>query len=118
MSDYVYISNYQKNGRLAISRRVFEELSNEAVARVSEASLAKKGSGKSKVEKLYFKLYRPVVVTFHKNGQVEVKVSITIKKGANAEATCLRVQEEIAASLLAYTESIPFNVNIKIAKIA
>ncbi len=114
MADYVYIKNNSKDGEIALSRRVFEDLAVDATNRVLGASVSK---NKSK-NKLLDKLYQPVKVTFHKNGQVEIKVTITMKKGLNAEKVCLAIQEEIAQSLLAYAESVPFEIQIKIAAIS
>lgn len=114
MADYVYIKNSSSDGDLAISRRVFEELATEAVDKVIGASVT---TLKSK-NKILVKLYHPVKVTFHKNGQVEIKISITIKKGINANKVCLDIQEEVANSLLVYTESVPFDIQIKIASIS
>ena len=112
MADYVYIKNYSKDGEIAISRRVFEQLATDAVERVSGASINGKGKKKS-----IFSLHNPVKVIFHHNGQVEIFISITIKKGENANQVCLSIQEEVAQSLLAYTESVPFNIQLKVASI-
>lgn len=113
MADYVYIKNYSKDGEIAISRRVFEELATDAVERVSGASVIKKGKKKLNV----FNLYNPVKVTFHHNGQVEIEISINVKKGENTSKVCLAIQEEVAQSLLAYTESVPFDIHLKVASI-
>ena len=113
MADYVYIKNYSKDGEIAISRRVFEQLSTDAVERVSGASVSTKGKKSNGI----FNLHNPVKVVFHHNGQVEIFISINIKKGENANKVCLAIQEEVAQSLLAYAESVPFNIQIKIAAI-
>ncbi len=114
MADYIYIKNCSKDGQIAISRRVFEDLAFEATNRVLGASVSK-----VKIKnRLLAKLYHPVKVTFHKNGQVEIKVTITIKKDVKADDVCLAIQEEIAQSLLAYAESVPFDIHVKIASVA
>lgn len=114
MSDYVKVKNYAKDGDIAISRRVFEELATEAANRVIGAEVSKV---KSK-NKILVKLYRPTKVTFRSDGKVEIKISITIAKGANANEVCLKIQEEVAQSLLFYTESVPFDIEIKVDSIA
>ena len=114
MADYIYIKNCSKDGQIAISRRVFEDLAIEATNHV----LGSKGSTAKGKIRLLEKLYHPVKVTFHSNGQVEIKVTITIKKGADVSKACLAIQEEIAQSLLAYTESVPFNIQIKVDSIS
>ncbi len=113
MADYIYIKNLSKDGQMAISRRVFEDLAFEATNRVLGASVNKI---KTKI-RLLAKLYHPVKVTFHKNGQVEIKVTITVKRDVNVNDVCLAIQDEIAQSLLAYAESVPFDINIKVASV-
>jgi len=113
MADYVNIKNYSKDGEIAISRKVFEVLATEATDKVLGASVSKV---KSK-NKILVWLYHPVKVTFHRNGQVEIKISIALKKEANAKSVSLAIQEEVAHSLLAYTESVPFDVQIRVASV-
>lgn len=109
MADYITINHEAKNGDLAISRTVFEQLASEAVARISGASIAGK--------KHRISLTKPVQATFQKNGKVKIGVSINIKKGTNIKDICLKIQEEITTLLMAYTESIPFDVQINVAEI-
>lgn len=113
MADYVYIKNTSNKGELAISRHVFEALATEAVDRVIGAKVA---VSKSKSKRIA-KLFNPVKVVFHSNGQVEITISITLSKGANVNKVCLNLQEEVGQSLLAYTESVPFEIKIKVASI-
>lgn len=109
MADYIKIKNYAK-GDIAISRRVFESIASEATDRV-------KGASVSRSRKSQFYLTRPVQVSFKKNGQVEVSIQITLKKDENVAEVCKRIQEEVSASLMAYCESIPFDIEIKVASI-
>ena len=108
MADYVKINPNSKNGELAISRSVFESLATEATNRVSGAQVAK-----SK-----FKLSKPVQATFQGNGKVKVTISISLKKGSNANEICLKIQESVTSMLMAYTESVPFDVHINIVEIS
>ena len=107
MVDYVKINPNNKNGDLMISRTVFESLATEATNKVKGASIAKKG----------FKLSNPVTATFQKNGRVKITVSINLKKGANANEICLKIQESVASHLMAYAESVPFDVVTNIVEI-
>ena len=107
MADYVKINPNSKNGELCISRTVFETLATDATNRVSGASVAK----------AKFKLSKPVQAIFQKNGRVKIAVSINLKKGANANEICLKIQESVASMLMAYTESVPFDVQINIVEI-
>lgn len=110
MADYFKIQNY-KHGEIAISRRVFEEIASEATERIKGASVSR-----SRINS--FRLTRPVQVSFKKNGQVEVSIQINLKSGENVADVCHRIQEEVSASLLAYCESVPFDIEIKVASIA
>ena len=111
MADYVIIKNTSNKGQLAISRKVFEELATDAVDRVMGASIAK---SKIKIKTLA-KLFSPVRIVFHNNGQVEIGIDISIKKGSNINQVCEMIQDEVGRSLLAYTESVPFEIKIKVA---
>lgn len=108
MADYYKIQSLSKKGDISLSRKVFEQIASDAASRVNGASVSKK-------EK--FRL-SPVVVTFHKNGKVEVSISISLSKQANIGETCKKIQEEVASSLMAYAESIPYDIQIKVASIA
>jgi len=111
MADYFKIKNYSKSGEIAISRRVFEDIASDATNRV-------KGASVSRQRKNSFYLTRPVQVSFRKNGQVEVAIQITLKKDENVAEVCKRIQEEVSSSLMAYCESVPFDIEIKVANIA
>ena len=113
MADYIYIKNYSKLGEIAISRQVFKAIVEEATNKVIGAQI---NQVKSK-NKIIVKLFSPVKVTFHHNGQVEIDISIALKKGANANEICLKIQENVAQALLAYTESVSFDIQIKVASI-
>lgn len=107
MSDYYKIQNLSKTGDIALSRKVFEQIALDAINRVSGASVSKKAKVK----------FSPVQVTFHNNGKVEVSLSISLSKSANINETCKKIQEEVASSLMAYCESIPYDIEIKVVSI-
>lgn len=110
MADYLKINPNSKHGELAISRSVFETLATEAVNQVNGASLVEN-------KRKAFKLSKPVQAIFQKNGKVRIAVSINLKKGENANEICLKIQERIASVLMAYTESVPFDIQVNIAEI-
>lgn len=110
MADYVKINHYSKNGELAISRSVFETLATEATNQVNGASVAEK-------KRKAFKLSKPVQAIFQKNGKVKIAVSINLKKGENANEISVKIQERIASVLMAYTESVPFDIQVNIVEI-
>jgi uncharacterized alkaline shock family protein YloU len=49
---------------------------------------------------------------------VTVSVTVSLNKSANINAVCLAIQEEIASSLTAFTEMVPFRIDIKVANLA
>lgn len=108
MADYVKTNPNSKKGDLMISRQVFESLATEAVNRVKGVALAKKS----------FKLSKPVQAIFQRNGRVKIAISINVDKSANANDVCVKIEESVANILMAYTESVPFDVNINILEIA
>ncbi len=111
MADYLLIRSGSKKGTLGISRKVFEFLATEATDRVQGASLSKAKKIKS------FTLSKPVSASFRKDGKVEIKISVNLKKGENANQICSTIQEQVATLLQAYTESVLFDIDVKIADI-
>lgn len=109
---YFNIKNYSTNGELAISRHVFETIASIAIKRVKEAKLYK-GKEKGKT----FGTYHPVTCSIRKDNRVEVKVDISVKKGANVKTTCEKIQDEISQSLMLACETVPFSVKINVAAI-
>ena len=59
----------------------------------------------------------PIDVTFHRNGEVEVKVDISVEKNANPTKVSVAIQQEISNALQEYTESVPFAITINITSI-
>ncbi|MCF0117647.1 MAG: Asp23/Gls24 family envelope stress response protein [Bacilli bacterium] len=116
MADYVYIENYSKNGKMGISHLVFDQIASLATDRVKGASVAKIEDSKNKKSSRAFALHKPVICDI-KNGIVNVKIDVTISAQANVNAVCLQIQEEVANTLQAMTELVPFNINIKVTGI-
>ena len=93
-----------------VEHQATNEVTNEATNQVNGASVAEN-------KRKAFKLSKPVQAIFQKNGKVKIAVSINLKKGENANDTCLKIQERIASVLMAYTESVPFDIQINIVEI-
>lgn len=104
MSDYVKINPNSKHGELMISRQIFETIATDAVNKVNS-------------NKKDFKLAKDVQAIFQKNGRVKVLISIELKKGVNAHEVSLKIQEDVTSALMAYVESVPFDVQINIAEV-
>lgn len=110
MADYVQINKYStKGGELAISRKVFETIALDATNRVLGEDISSK---KSK-----FKIYNPIKAVFKKNGDVTIKVSISLKRGVKPNDISLEIQKEIAHDLAAYVEQVPFDIEVSIDEI-
>lgn len=110
MADYIKINNESRSGNIAISRTIFEQLASEAVERVNGASIVGK--------KRRIILSKPVQATFQKDGKVKISVSVSLKKEMDIKDICLKIQEEVTTLLMAYTESVPFDVQINIVEVA
>ena len=115
MADYIQVQNYSKSGDLYISRKIFEKIAADAIKNVPGVLL--KPRSKAPKNRVSAHLSRPIRISFRKNGRVDVDIDISLIKGAKAEQVCLLIQEEVSNSLLAYTESVPFNINVKVVEL-
>ena len=107
MADYLSINEYSaKGGELAISRKVFEQIASEAADKV-----VKKHSNNNEV-----RMPSPIKIFFKKEGQVTIKVSISIKKGAKLSSISYEIQKEIARDLAVYVESVPFDIDVSVVE--
>ena len=87
MGNYFQINSYSdKNGELAVSREIFEDIVLKAVLRTV----------KENNKNLNCKVTKPVKVVFSKNGQLSIKVCISLKKCSNITNISLLIQKEIA----------------------
>ena len=119
MADYVLVRKSSK-GTLAISRPIFEKIATNATNEVIGARVTKKVNIKNKtIDKVLntASWFKPVRVSFKKNGDVDVNIAISLAKGANADQVSLAIQEKVSNALLAYTENVPFKINIQIIEI-
>lgn len=108
MAQYVYLNHYAKTGSLAISNFVFYQIAEQATNKVRGAKVS---SGSSK-----FQVFKPISIKISK-GLVSVAVSVTISKASQINAICLAIQEEIASSLTAFTEMVPFQIHVKVVNV-
>lgn len=108
MSQYVKINNYSKLGSMNVSYQVFYQIAELATNKIRGAKVSAKQSR--------FQIFKPISVKIDK-GLVRVSVSVSLHKSANINAVCLAIQEEIASSLSAFTEMVPFSINVKVANL-
>ncbi len=111
MADYAYIQNYSKRGALGISRKVFEQIAYNATERVLGVKLD------AKKQKSPFRLVRPISVILHHNGQVDIRIEVTIKKGNDVKVVCENIQKEVRYSLEQMVEQAKVNITTKVLKI-
>lgn len=109
MARYVYIENYNSKGKIAISRAVFDSLVSLSLSKVD--GIAMSSSRMKKDQRV--RLNRPVITTIT-HGIVHVWVAIDVKKDADLRATIKDIEEEIEHTLLIATETIPFDIQVKV----
>lgn len=112
MAEYIYIDDLSNRGKLAISYRIFDSLVNEALSRVNGITKSSKMLKRDQ----RFRLNRPIMTSIHR-GIVHVLVSVDVAKGNNLQTIVSNIQEEVNNTLLLATETVPFNVQVKVEKI-
>ena len=112
MADYIYIDNYAKKGKIAISQSVFDSLAASALSYVKGISLS--SAHMKKDQKI--RLNRPVQTSI-RHGIVHVWVAVDVVKGTNLQVVTRDIQEEIANVFLMATEQVPFDVQVKVISI-
>jgi len=112
MADYVYIENYSKKGKIAISVSVFDALVTNALNNVS--GIAMSSAHLKKNQK--FRLNRPIQTTIRR-GIVHVWVAVDVAKGTNLQDVTRNIQDEITSAFLMTTEQVPFDVQVKVISI-
>lgn len=112
MANYIYISDYAKKGKMAISVDVFNSLANQAIKQIPGISTTKKID----VKKHKVHLHNPVKTTIH-HDIVHVGVVVDALKGTDLHATSLEIQTKIREVFMEAAESIPFDVQVKFASI-
>lgn len=105
MADFLTINPHAKNGKLAISRSILETLAKDATAKVDGVTLIKES-----------KTVKAAQVTFQRNGQVKIVIHVKLAKGVNKEVTTKVIKEYIVTALVAYAESVPYEVDVKISE--
>lgn len=118
MIGYVDVAKTSR-GKIAISRSIFEKIATNATNEVIGAKVDNKIKTKNQtINKVLASWFKPVRVTFRKNGDVDVDIAISLSKNASAEKVSLAIQEKVTNAMLAYTENVPFKINIEIIRVA
>ncbi len=112
MADYLYIENYSKLGKMGISRRVFETIAQKATNTVEGAYVSKNSRNAS-----IFSVKHAISCVFRKNGKVDIKVPVSIKKGYDVTEISTKIQQEIANAMMSMCEVVPFNITVTVVSI-
>lgn len=114
MADYIYVDDYLKRGKLAISYRTFNRLAAEAIGRLPGINVTKKSKTLSLAS--LFRLNTPIKTTIHK-GIVHVSIAVDVVKGTNIQNVSRLIQDEINNVFMISTEQIPFDVQVRVVSI-
>ncbi|MCD8204914.1 MAG: hypothetical protein LUC16_03725 [Coprobacillus sp.] len=104
MAEYVYINEYSSRGKLAISARVYDGLVDKALKSLDITTTLKKNKEA--------RLTKPVYTTI-KNGIIHVWLCVDVTRGTNIQELSKKIEDEIAGQFKAYTDQVPFDVNVK-----
>lgn len=109
MANYVFIQNYSNKGKIGISLGAFDTLVMQSLTKVKGIDVSLQESKKNKK----IKLHKPIQTTLSR-GILHVAILIDVAKDQNIQIVCKAIQEEITNTLLACTEQVPFDVQIKV----
>ncbi len=108
-SDYYYLNNYRNAGKIAISRRAFEDIAGIAANSVEGAKVKRRGAS--------FSLAEPVRVSFKKGGKVLISLQVAVARSENVREVCLKIQERVATAISMMSEAVPFGVELKVVSL-
>ena len=109
-SGYIEINNYSKLGMMGISHRVFETIASNACKQINGVKIDT--SKKIKVSIIEFS--SPVRAIIKKNGRVEIKMDVILKKGVDVKDVTTKLEENIASQIQIICETVPFNIAINV----
>ena len=112
MASFVKIDNLSKSGSMSISTRVFDQLVTLALMRDKDIAMSAKQLKKNQK----IRINHPVQTKIT-HGIVHVWLAINVKKGVSLQEATNHVVEEVNRVLLMHTETIPFDVQVKVEEI-
>ncbi len=104
MAEYVYLNDYSSKGKLGISAKVYDGLVDKALKTLGISTTLKKNKEA--------RLTKPVYTTI-KNGIIHVWLSVDVTRGTDIQELSKKIEDEIAREFKAYTDQVPFDVNVK-----
>lgn len=112
MSEYLYIENYSKKGKIGISLSAFDYLVSSALNNIPGINESKKQLKKNQK----IKLNRPIQTSISR-GILHIAVYIDAEKGSDLQKVTKRIHEEIETKILTVTEQVPFDVQVKVVSL-
>ena len=107
--NYITINNYSRNGKIGISRNAIATIAQNAVEAFQGVSVSK--------SKTLFSVDRGVKVSFTKEGKAVVKIDIDVAIDAPVQTLCTEIQKEVAQAISLSCDTVPYDVQVKVAKI-
>ncbi len=101
MGSYIYLQRYNKNGELAISKKVFQTVGEESLRNID--GLLKK---EAKVEKS-----KPTVVVIIKNNKLSYKFNLLLDKNVSKEIIQEQIIRQLNNNLLNHCDNVPYEVS-------
>ena len=110
MAKYLFIKNFENKGKIGISLNVFDSLVTLSLKNVKGIDL---NCNETKKRNKKIKLHKPVSTSISK-GILHVSLFFDVAKEENIQDVCKTINEEVSKTLLASTEQIPFDVQVKV----
>lgn len=108
MAEHVYINTLSNKGKIGINQNIFDVIVTNTLEKL-QINRASKQMRKNQ----RFKLNRPIRTTIHK-GIVHVWVAVDVSKKVNLQETTKKIQDEIVSAIIAATDQVPFDVQVKV----
>lgn len=113
--DYIHINNYSNLGQLGISRRAIAKIVENSVTEVSGARI--RSRKRNAVDEL-FSVSKAVGITLTREGKAKVALEVAVSLGQDVNAICIALQKKIADNLSMMIDALPYEIQVKVAKIA
>ena len=110
MAKYLFIENFESKGKIGISLNAIDTLVSLSLQKVKGIDLS---CNETKKRNKKIKLHKPVSTTVSK-GILHVSLFIDVAKEESIQNVCKTINEEVSNALLASTEQIPFDVQVKV----
>ncbi len=110
MKNYVMINNYGRLGTMGISINAIASIATKAVNSFRGVSI--------KSKKALFSVDKGVKITLGKDGRAIVSIDVILPSDSPVKTTCLNIQKEVASAISLMCDTVPYDVKIKVVKVA